>query len=107
MKTQKEINQAFKTLLKVDLTGYPEGETPWSVFESEYPTNQEHHIIMRVKSWMLGLPSCLDMPYTYHEIGCWLSDNTGRVKGCFSPMLQDNVYWYKAAEQFVKLYQPK
>ena len=106
MKSQKEINQAFKELAVCNL----EGIAPWEVFIQEYGYNiarlgeQES-----VKQWMLGLPSLLSMPFTYHEIGEWLEANTGLQErlDCFDSDVQDARYWTKAAMIFIKTYKPK
>ena len=109
MKSQKGINQAFKSLLVCELEGYPEGATPWNTFIQEYGYNiarigeQES-----VKQWMLGLPSILSMPFTYHEIGEWLEVNAGLQDrfDCFDSSVQDVRYWTKAAMIFIKTYKP-
>lgn len=110
MKTQKEINQAFKTLVTTDLTGYDLNKypNPWAVFMAEYGWSiaQYGGEIEAVKHWMLGLPSILNMPFTYFEIGNWLQDNTGFNGDCFDSDVQMQRYWLKAAMIFVKTNKP-
>lgn len=111
MKTQKEINQAFKKLVTVDLENYADNATPWNIYWEEYGAYSKLPIVEGVKQWMLGLPSCLTMPFTYHEIGEWLESITGKPDGWkidwYDHDTQLKRYWWKAADTFVKLYQPK
>lgn len=110
MKSQKEINQAFKTLVACELEDYPEALTPWDIFIQGYGYNitrlgeQES-----VKQWMLGLPSLLSMPYTYYDIGQFLEKNNLSLLAIdyYDPNIQDILYWRRLAMLFCRTYKPK
>ena len=76
------------------------------IFIAEYGHNIARYGVQRaVKEWLLGLPSCLSIPFTYAEIGDLLKTTGLRepARGWYDCDFQDINYWNRIAAAIARI----
>ena len=108
-------NELKKFLLSnIDFSDYDNKqdtiEEVFNTFREEYLNpnvlgNANNYMPKAVKEWLLGLPSCIDMPFYYGEITPLMKSLGYDVKSCYDEAISD--LYFSELGEIVAEAQPK